>query len=132
MIFYIYAGEPFFLNNDEDNIDEQNLFLLGIFSPKLKQDKMKKILNPQARNFVSLLLNVDPIKRLSIQRALQHPFITGRDAARLPGDQAEFDVFISYRVASDASHAAKLYELLTEKGLKVWWDHVCLGGSAVG
>ena len=87
---------------------------------------MKKILNPPARNFVSLLLHVDPLKRLSIPRALQHPFITGRDAARLPGDQADFDVFISYRVASDANHAAILYELLTAKGLKVWWDQVCL------
>lgn len=128
MVIYgdVYSGEPFFLNNDEDNIDEQNLFALGTFSTKLKQEKMKKILNPQARNFVSLLLNVNPNKRLSISRALQHPFLTGRDAARLPGDRAEFDVFISYRVASDASHAAMLYEMLTGKGLKVWWDKVCL------
>lgn len=125
-ILYLILGEPFFLNNDEDNIDEQNLFALGSFSPKLKQEKMKKIANPQARNFVSLLMNADARKRLSVPRALQHPFITGKDAARLPGDEAEFDVFISYRVASDAHHAAMLYEMLSGKGLKVWWDKMCL------
>jgi hypothetical protein len=123
---YCIAGEPFFLNNDEDNIDEQNLFALGSFSSKLKQEKMKKIVNPLARNFVSLLLNMDTQKRLSIPRALQHPFLTGRDAARLPGEEAEFDVFLSYRVSSDAHHASMLYEMLTAKGLKVWWDKVCL------
>ena len=75
---------------------------------------------------MSLLLNVDGRKRLSIPRALQHPFITGRDASRLPGEEAEFDVFISYRVASDSHHAEMLYEMLSGKGLKVWWDKKCL------
>jgi hypothetical protein len=42
------------------------------------------------------------------------------------GDTAEFDVFLSYRVNSDLETAALLYETLTRKGLKVWWDKTCL------
>ena len=38
----------------------------------------------------------------------------------------EFDVFISYRVSSDANHAEILYNLLTSIGLTVWWDKKCL------
>ena len=37
-----------------------------------------------------------------------------------------YDVFISYRVASDAHHAEQVFELLTKRGVKVWWDKKCL------
>jgi len=49
-----------------------------------------------------------------------------RAAARLPGDAPEHDVFISYRVASDAELARELHARLTEAGLRVWLDTVCL------
>ena len=42
------------------------------------------------------------------------------------GEQAKFDVFISYRVDSEAAFAEKLYNALTAQGFKVWWDKVCL------
>jgi len=42
--------------------------------------------------------------------------------SRMPGDDAEYDVFISYRIASDRQHAELLHELLTNRGLKVWWN----------
>ena len=32
----------------------------------------------------------------------------------------------SYRVFSDFGHAEYVYKLLTDAGLKVWWDKVCL------
>lgn len=38
------------------------------------------------------------------------------------GETAQFDVFISYRVQSDAKHAELIYDKLTAAGLKVWWD----------
>ena len=53
---------------------------------------------------------------------LAHPFLTGRKAARMIGESAEFDVFISYRVQSDLEHAEMIYDKLTAAGLKVWWD----------
>ena len=38
------------------------------------------------------------------------------------GEEAEYDVFLSYRVNSDSHHCELMYEMLTEKGLRVWWD----------
>jgi len=42
------------------------------------------------------------------------------------GQDATFDVFISYRVKSDSEHALLVYEMLTAAGLKVWLDAKCL------
>jgi hypothetical protein len=42
------------------------------------------------------------------------------------GEEPDFDVFISYRVAVDFLHVKMLYDLLTAQGLKVWWDKECL------
>ena len=52
----------------------------------------------KAKNLISQLLNQDPCKRISMDQVLNHPFITGKSPARMTGDTAEFDVFISYRV----------------------------------
>ena len=35
--------------------------------------------------------------------------------------ERSFDVFVSYRVSSDVALVEKLYHLLTERGLRVWW-----------
>ena len=43
----------------------------------------------------------------------------GRRGGGLVGEEAEFDVFLSYRVASDSGHVARLHDLLTASGLKV-------------
>jgi len=57
---------------------------------------------------------------------LAHPFISDKRPKRLIGNPAEYDVYISYRQASDGHHAGKLYALLTAKGIKVWWDKICI------
>jgi len=57
---------------------------------------------------------------------LKHAFLTGRSVGRLPGEEAMFDVFLSYRVDSDSEHVKKLYDKLMDKGVKVWWDKECL------
>lgn len=41
---------------------------------------------------------------------------------RLAGDKAEFDGFISYRVGSDLAIATRLYDELTARGFKIWFD----------
>ena len=46
--------------------------------------------------------------------------------SRMAGEDAAFDMFISYRVASDHDHALHLHKLLTECGLKVWLGVLCL------
>jgi hypothetical protein len=87
---------------------------------------MEKIENEQARNLVSRLLSRDLSKRPSLKAVLAHPFISGKAAIRMVGQVAAHHFFISYRVASDAAHAEKLYNLLTAMGLNVWWDKKCL------
>ncbi len=89
-----------------------------------------KVSDKLARNLLSQLLVKDPKKRaIHMLQALHHPFISGKKVARMVGQTAEFDVFISYRVASDALHAELLFDLLTEAGIKVWWDKKCLASS---
>ena len=80
----------------------------------------------RARNLLSQLLHADPSARPSMARVLQHPYLTGREALRLPGDAPAWDVFISYRVASDAPLAEALDSALRARGLRVFWDKRCL------
>ena len=68
------------------------------------------------------MLTKNPMKRPHMAQVLAHPFLSGKKAARMLGETAQFDVFISYRVQSDAKHAELIYDKLTAAGLKVWWD----------
>ena len=68
----------------------------------------------------------DPSKRPDARHAFAHPFLSGKRAARMVGEEAEYDVFLSYRVNSDLHHCELMYEMLTQKGLRVWWDKKCL------
>lgn len=62
---------------------------------------------------------------------MKHPFFTGRNVERLPGQDPEFDAFLSYRVNADLAHVELLYNLLTARGVRVWWDKVCLEAGVV-
>jgi serine/threonine protein kinase len=108
------------LQDHEDNLGQDELLLLHDFSAEFKNKKLKRISDLTARNLVSQMLTVDPARRPLLSQVLAHPFFTGRNTARLVGMEPEFDVFISYRVASDAHHAELLFNLLTEKSIKVW------------
>ena len=72
------------------------------------------------------MLSRDPASRPLLDRVLAHPFLSSKKVARMVGEEAGYDVFISYRVASDAAHAELLYDMLTAQGKRVWWDKVCL------
>ena len=67
----------------------------------------------------------DASKRPDTSHALTHPFLSGKRTVRMMVEEAEFDIFLSYRVNSDSHHRALMYEMLTEKGLRVWWDKKC-------
>ena len=101
LFFELCTGEPLFLADEEGNIDEDDLMLLRSWSNELKKKKLVKVKDPVARHLLSQLLTKDPTKRPSAKRVLTHPFITGKKAffQRLTGESAEFDVFLSYRVA---------------------------------
>ena len=91
-----------------------------------KDNKLSLIDEKLAKNLVSLLLNKDPTKRPNAAHVLSHPFLTGQRVARLQGDNAEWDIFLSYRVASDSAHVEAFYKHLADLGLKVWWNKLCL------
>ncbi len=122
---------PLFQGGQDDNLsldpsEDDNLFLLAEWSTALKARKLQRVVDPLARNLLSQMLQKDPRRRPTIMRILAHPFISNKHVARMFGEKPDFDVFISYRVASDADHAELMYNLLTAKGLKVWWDKKCL------
>ena len=112
--------------NGEGNLDEDQLRILFDWTNTFKSKRLQKVKDPYARNLVSRLLMKDPFKRPDASHALAHPFFSGKRAARMVGEEAEYDVFLSYRVNSDFCHCKVIYEMLTEKGLRVWWDKTCL------
>lgn len=128
LLFQMASGEPLFLSNATDDIDVHQLVMLAkqVDDDDWMDRKLLKIENDSIRNMISQLLIVDPLTRPSMTQILFHPFISGGTPGRLLGQKAEYDVFLSYRVASDSNIASALYELLTLNGLRVWWDQKCL------
>jgi serine/threonine protein kinase len=128
----LLTGVPIFKENREDNLcsREDWLKLLNWSSKDFDQHFASMEVTPEknlAKNFVSLLLQRDPQKRfLSCSHALEHPFLTGKTPKRIVGQQAEYEVFLSYRVNSDAKHIKLLHRILTQRGLKVYWDALCI------
>jgi serine/threonine protein kinase len=123
---------PLFQGGQDDNLantydeDDDNLWKLHEWDSTTKAKKLSKILDRKAKNLLSQMLTKDPKQRPSMSRILAHPFLSMKSVTRLQGDEAQFDVFISYRVASDSEHVELLYNALTAKGIKVWWDKMCL------
>ena len=123
--------KPLLQGGQDDNLvgvrkGADNLFALAEWSPELKADKLADIPDKLARNLLSQMLHKDPLQRPSLARVLAHPLLSGKKVARLVGEKPKYDVFLSYRVASDAHHVEKLYNLLTAQGFKVYWDKFCL------
>jgi ankyrin repeat protein/serine/threonine protein kinase len=128
VLYHICTGEPMFLCSN-DNIEQFDRRILFDWKDQFKQAKLNKIADLQARNLVSRMLTKDPAKRPLLSAILQHPFVSGSKGARMVGDEAKFDVFLSYRVLSDSVHCEMLYNLLVNRELKVWWDKRCLEGG---
>ena len=123
--------KPLMQGGQDDNLvgvrkGVDNLFALAEWSPELKADKLADVPDKLARNMLSQMLHKDPLQRPSLSRVLAHSFLSGRVVARLVGEKPKYDIFLSYRVAADAIHVEKLYNLLTAQGFKVYWDKNCL------
>ena len=128
VVFYqIACNVPLFLCDGEGNMGDSDLRVLAEWTDQVKSDKLGKIKNPLARNLLSIMLQRDPKRRPTIETVLKHPFLSfhrSRPTLVVGGEtiSREFDVFISYRVASDLPHVELLHKLLQKAGLKVWWD----------
>ena len=123
--------KPLLQGGQDDNLvgvrkGVDNLFALSEWSSELKADKLADVPDKLARNLLSQMLHKDPLQRPSLARVLAHSFLSGKKVARLVGEKPKYDVFLSYRVASDSQHVEKLYNLLTAQGFKVYWDKLCL------
>ena len=123
--------KPLMQGGQDDNLvgvrkGVDNLFALAEWSPELKTDKLADVPNRLARNLLSQMLHKDPLQRPSLSRVLAHSFLSGKKVARLVGEKPKYDIFLSYRVAADALHVEKLYNLLVAQGFKVYWDKLCL------
>ena len=109
--------KPLFQGGQDDNLvgvrkGVDNLFALAEWNPALKADKLADVPDKLARNLLSQMLHKDPLQRPSLSRVLAHSFLSGKKVARLVGEKPKYDVFLSYRVAADAHHVEKLYNLL--------------------
>ncbi len=126
-LYHMLTGATLLHATNSDNAaDEAQLQLAAEWAPGDKAAKLRLVEPPRARHLLSLLLSRSPAQRPTAERVAQHPYITGRQAVRVSGESPHYDVFISYRVASDAAVAQELYDLLCAKGCRVWWDRRCL------
>lgn len=126
ILYYLVTGRSLFHADTDDNIHDTDLEKLARWSTDDVETLLKCVRDRYLRNLLSRLLEPAPAKRLSASQVLNHFFLTGKKAERLPGEPPLHDVFISYRVKSDAALAARLYKCLTDKGLKVWFDQQSL------
>ena len=125
-LYQLFTGKPLLLSDDEGNIGSTQRLALYYWTDETKKELLSEIGDAVACNLISRLLHKDPRHRPTAEQVLAHPFLSGKKSARLVGDEAEYDVFLSYRVNSDYYHAEYMYDLLTARGLKVWWDKKCL------
>ena len=129
VFFQLFCGETLFQANDEDNLDADGLLMLQNWGDDaaFRLKKLSKISHPMARHLLSQMLVAKPQARLpTIAHVLSHSFFTGQAQRRTSEQHPEWDVFISYRVDSDAAIAAILHEALTAAGLVVFLDSKCL------
>ena len=127
VLYLMCTGMSLFFCDIDDNIgDDEDLRALYEWDDAVRDRKLSKITDKLARNLVSLMLTKNPQRRIDALHVLDHPFLSGKQATRLSGEQSEYDVFLSYRVSTDAAHANLLYTALTQRGVKVWLDSKCL------
>ena len=129
VFFQLFCGETLFQANDEDNLDADGLLLLQSWGDDaaFRLKKLSKVSHPMARHLLSQMLVAQPHARLpTVAHVLSHSFFTGQQQRRTAEQQPEWDVFLSYRVDSDAAVAALLYAALTAAGLAVFLDSKCL------
>ena len=84
-----------------DNADRNSLLRLAAWHDTFKSGKLSAVPDSLARNFLAQLLNKQADLRPTPERCSVHPFLTGKSTSRMPGENPEYDVYLSNR-ASDA------------------------------
>jgi serine/threonine protein kinase len=138
ILYLLCTGVTLFQASVEDNISNAEMNLAHYWLEATKEEKLSTVTDKYARNLLSLLLSRDPSKRPSPDRVLNHPFLSNKRPERMVGEDPKFDVFISYRVASDSAHATMVHDALIKlkvddetdesgtRPIRVWLDKHCL------
>jgi hypothetical protein len=134
ILYQMCTGDvrPLFQGGQDDNLTDlvidhdNNLWILAAWPEEVKQRKLSYVIDSNARHLLSLILQKDPTRRPSLARILDHPFMSLKQPVRMIGDDPTYDLFLSYRVATELKHAEALYDRLTQAGFRVWWDKKCL------
>ena len=127
LLFHMLRGATLVHADAADNaVSPADEAAMAAWDDDARRTALAGIADAHARHLLAALLAPDPARRPSAAAVLNHPFLTGRAAARLPGDAPEYDVFISYHAASEAVLARELHARLSQAGLRVWLDAVCL------
>ena len=126
-LFQVITGQTLIHADSNDNgADNAQLKIIEHWTDDDRVMKLSRVHSLEARNLLSHLLQKDPKKRFKMSQILAHPFVSGKRASRLYGDKALYDVFISYRVATDKNIAELLYSILQENGISCFLDSQCL------
>lgn len=126
ILYLLCTGVTLFQASVEDNIPTADMLDVYNWTDANKEAKLSVVTDKYARNLLSLLLNADPNRRIGPDRVISHPFLSGKHPERLMGEEAKFDVFLSYRVDSDKAVVRRLCESLKAQELRVWLDQDCL------
>ena len=135
MLYHMSTGEPLLpVNRDDDLIDGAGRRQAMSWTDAQLRRKVGNapipgdaLLARLVKDLLKLVLRPDPAQRVSLQSVLAHPFFTGQVPSRLSAEASvQWDVFISYRVDSDAAIAMQMHDKLTARGLRVWLDVKCL------
>lgn len=97
MYTFCSGGDQLFPCSLDDNLDEEQMRLLALWSDELKAKKLEKVKHIFAFNILSQILSKEIRRRPTVSAILRHPFFDGRKPARIPGMDAEYDICLIYR-----------------------------------
>jgi serine/threonine protein kinase len=142
ILYQLFTDEILWRANGSDNIIEDELIKLYNWDMKenessspndgLKRKLLKssKINDRYRLNLLEQLLSdISFRSKLGIDYILAHPYFNNLiPAVRLPGEEAHFDCFISYRVIDnyDAHYSNLIYHALRKDQLVPWYDKECI------
>ena len=152
LLYGLCTKSDLFISDKEgkliDNENHEQLFSLLTWSQEVKWDKLARVQNQLARNFLWRLLHLNPQQRPTAREALNHPFLQERledtdghaesppyslpavarhiekgrcSIGYMPPNVIAYDVFLSCGCDADAVHARVLYNDLISRGMKVFW-----------